>query len=186
MVGAGVLDPGARAELIEGRVLDMAPAGRRHVLCVDRLIALLAPAVEGRAVVCAYQPIHLDERSEPRPDLVVARQCPDRLQAGGPQAGSVLRVVEVLAVIEVLLVIEVVDASLAGEIEGRCLLYARGGVEELWMVDLDREEVAVMRRPSPEGYRQLRRSRPGEVLELPGLAGITVAVDLAVAEPACS
>lgn len=179
MVGAGVLDPGARVELIEGRILDMVPAGRRHRSCVDRLIALVAAAVGDQAVVCAYQPIHLDERSAPHPDLVVARQCLDRLQAGGPQASS-------LPVTEVLLVIEVVDASLAGELEARCLLYARGGVEELWMVDLDREEVAVMRRPSPEGYRQLRRSRPGEVLELPGLDGVTVAVDLAVAEPACS
>lgn len=151
--------------------MDMAPTGRRHLACVDRLIALLVPAAGDQALVCAYQPIRLDEHSEPCPDLVLLRD-PHGGLVGAPGAGSVL------------LVVEVVDGSMAREVEAKCVLYARGGVEQAWMVDLDREDVMVLRRPSRTGYRHLRRAQAGEVLDVPGLAGVAVAVDLLMLQPA--
>jgi Uma2 family endonuclease len=41
-------------------------------------------------------------------------------------------------------------------------LYARSGIREYWLVDLDGRVVAVHRDPSPAGYQSVRIAQPGE------------------------
>lgn len=119
--------------------------------------------------MCAHQGVPLDGHCELRPDVAVLAARPG-FGAGAPPATP-------------LLVVEVVDGALAADATRRGLRYARAGVPEAWMVELDQAEVVVMRRPSHSGYRDLRRARPGETLGLPGLAGFTVNVNGLVGLP---
>ena len=57
MAEAGVLDPDARLELVEGEILEMSPVGVRHVSCVNRATALFARKFEGKAVVSIQNPV---------------------------------------------------------------------------------------------------------------------------------
>lgn len=140
MAEAGLLAHDARVELIEGEVIDMAPIGSRHAGIVNRLNRLLDRAVGDRAVVAVQQPLRLDSRSEPQPDLCVLKPRPDFYGNSHPAPGDVL------------LLIEVSDATLAYDQGPKAALYARHGIPELWVVDAQGGQLICMRQPSAAGY----------------------------------
>ncbi|MFN3369749.1 MAG: Uma2 family endonuclease [Thermus sp.] len=43
-------------------------------------------------------------------------------------------------------------------------LYAKGGIPELWVVDLEGRRVLVHREPQGEAYREVRTLHPGDTL----------------------
>jgi Uma2 family endonuclease len=56
---------------------------------------------------------------------------------------------------EVLLAIEVADTSLAYDLGIKAQLYARAGVPELWVVDVNGSQTWVHREPSDKGYTSI-------------------------------
>lgn len=64
---AGVLDPDARCELIEGEIIDLSPIGPPHASTTNRLADLLGEAVRGRAIVSAQNPVVLGVGTPARP-----------------------------------------------------------------------------------------------------------------------
>ncbi len=165
MGDAGLFGEDARVELLDGEVIEMAPIGSAHNGCVIALNNLLAEAVAGRALISVQGPVRLDDRSEPQPDLAVL----------SPRDDAYRRSHAVPA--EVLLLIEVADTSLAFDQGRKAPYYAASGVRETWVVDLDQEEVQVMRVPSPSGYRQIRGLRRGDRLDVEALPGLSFSVD---------
>ena len=119
---AGVLGPDERVELIEGDVIEMPPIGVGHAYHVDRIVRLFA-RVFGDAVHLRVQnPLHLSDRSEPVPDVMLLQPRPDfyALRHPLPQ--------------DVLLLVEVSDTTLAFDTKTKLPLYAREGVREVWIV----------------------------------------------------
>jgi Uma2 family endonuclease len=152
MAEVGILGEDDRVELIEGEIVDMAPLGRRHQARVDRLAELLIRGLGERAIVRVQGSIRLGERSEPQPDLVLLRRRADfyvDADAGAP---------------DILLVIEVADTSLAHDREVKVPLYARAGIPEVWLVDLNGENVTGYREPGPQGYGDVFTARGHERL----------------------
>ncbi|HET9927588.1 MAG TPA: Uma2 family endonuclease, partial [Rubrobacter sp.] len=77
-----------------GEVVQMTPIGWCHARCVSNLNMLLARFAGDRYVVSVQNPITVDERGEPQPDLALLRELPTgRL----PGPGEVVLVVEVIA-----------------------------------------------------------------------------------------
>jgi Uma2 family endonuclease len=72
MIDAGVLTPRDRVQLIEGQLVPMAPIGSQHAVAVELLEKALDKILPKGWTVRAQQPITL-KRSEPQPDIVVAR-----------------------------------------------------------------------------------------------------------------
>lgn len=157
---AGILDEEDRVELLEGEIVMMSPIGGRHAACVTRLTHLLVRAAGEGAVVRVQSPVRLDDRSEPEPDLCLARSRSDFYAAGHPEPGDVL------------LIVEVADTSIGYDQQVKLPLYARAGIPELWIVDLGRDAVDVYRGPSRDGYVERRTFQAGEELQLPGLAAV--------------
>jgi Uma2 family endonuclease len=139
----GLLGDDARMELLDGEVIEMSPIGSRHAGCVNRLTSMLVHAVGDRAVVAVQNPVGLDDRSEPVPDVAVLRPRDDAYSLSHPQPGDVV------------LLVEVADSSLAFDRGRKALAYARAGVAEVWVVDLAGETVEVMRSPRPDGYGRI-------------------------------
>lgn len=123
MVEAGILAEGARVELIDGEIVEMAAQGGRHIRCVTIMTRLLLLAVDDAFHVAPQCSIRLDMYSEPEPDLSILRRLPDD---DSPPA-----------VEDVVLLIEVAMTSLLSDLNLKAPLYARAGVPELWVVDLD-------------------------------------------------
>src|SRR4051812_29339649 len=143
MAEAGIFGEHDRVELIEGEIVDMAPLGRRHQARVDHLAEMLIRGLGERAIVRVQGSIRLGERSEPQPDLVLLRRRADfyAVTDAGPA--------------DVLLVVEVADTSLAHDRDVKVPLYARAGIPEVWLIDLNGENVAVYREPGSEGYHDV-------------------------------
>ena len=167
MAQAEVLAPGARVELIEGEVIDMAPMGTRHRAAVMRLSQLLHDAVGHAAHVSTQLPLRLDAHSEPEPDLALLKPRDDFYADTLPSGADTW------------LVIEVSDTTLAYDTRIKAPLYARGGVPELWVLDLAGHQLHRYARPmggAGPGYGEhtvLDKTSP-LTLALPGLPGRTI------------
>lgn len=138
---AAVFAPDARLELIEGEIITRAPIGSRHAGAMIALNRAFSGAVGKRALVSIQNPLIAGPRSVPQPDLALLKPRSDAYAASHPTTEDVL------------LVVEVADATLAFDIGTKIPLYARAGVVEAWVVDVQERNVRVFREPSATGFR---------------------------------
>ena len=97
------------------------------------------------------------------------------------RAGERYRAGELPTPEDVPLLIEVADTSLASDREVKLPLYARAGIAEVWLVDLNANVVERHTEPSENGYRLARRAGRGETLESVVLPALALPVDAALA-----
>ncbi len=153
---AGIFAEDERLELIEGEIVEMSPIGRRHAGRVRFLINLLTRMLgDDEAVIDAQDPVVLGDLSEPQPDLALLKPRADYYADEHPRPSDVL------------LLIEVADSSLAYDREVKVPIYARYGVPEVWIADLEGGAVEVYRRPTAEGYADTERLDAPEVILSP-------------------
>jgi Uma2 family endonuclease len=147
----GVFPPDARLELIRGEIVEMSPIGPRHAGSVRRFIRNFSARLSPYAIVDVQNPVELrDQESEPQPDVTLLRLQDDLYSAATPTPRDTL------------LVVEVADSSLSFDRRVKMHLYAEAGIPESWLVDLNSDTLFVYRRPSPEGYQDVRAYRRGE------------------------
>ena len=159
---AGILRDDDRVELIDGEVLAMSPVGSPHNGSVNRLNRLFTRLLGDEAIVQVQGSVRLDPHSEPQPDLVLLRPRDDFY--GAAAAGPA----------DILLAIEVAQSSLAYDRGLKASLYARRGVVEYWIVDLN--GAAVIRHTDPHDgrYRHVATVPPGQPFAPALLPGCTV------------
>ena len=162
---AGVFAPEARLELIEGEIVEMAPFHPPHAGLVRRLSRLFFERAGGRAQVSVQAPLVVSHRSVPQPDLALLLPRADDYMRSHPQAPDVF------------LVVEVADTSLGFDARVKAPLYARCGIVEAWVVDVNEHVIHVFRGPHESGYRQIGTARSGESVECRALPGIIIGVD---------
>ena len=162
MAEVGVLAINARIELIEGELVDMASIGTRHAATVKRLNQLVMQAVGAQAIVSVQDPLRLSKRSEVQPDLALLKPRDD-FYAGAAPAGT-----------DALLVVEVADSTSSYDRRVKAPLYARHGVPELWIVDLDAGCLRILRAPKDGEYRDVTAiDAPGRI-DVQALPGVTI------------
>lgn len=142
---AGVFTEDDRVELVDGEMVDMAPIGSRHASVVKRLTNLLATLAQGSAIVSAQDPLRLAPHSELEPDFMLLKPRADFYSEAHPGAEDVL------------LLIEVCDTSVLYDREVKLPLYARYGVAEVWLIDLDARTVETCCMPQPEASNYAER-----------------------------
>jgi Uma2 family endonuclease len=165
MAKAGIIKPGVRVELIDGEIIEMNPIGRPHRSCVDRLTDIFVPNVRASAIVRIQSSIALGDYGEPEPDLTLLRRRADFYSESDETPEDIL------------LVVEVADSSEQYDRRTKAPLYARNGLRELWIVDLNRELITRYLDPTPDGYRTTRVYRRGESLSPLAFPNILIAVD---------
>ena len=149
MADSGLLSTSDRVELIEGEMIDMAPIGSRHAYLVDKLVQVLTRN-SGSCLVRAQNPILLGERSEPQPDVALVRD--KSYMEAHPTASDVL------------LIIEVADTTLEYDRDVKLSLYARHGIPEVWLLDVNAREITVYREPTGGQYRLIRKPTATETV----------------------
>lgn len=162
MAEVGLLARDARVELIEGEIINMAPIGSRHAGTVDQLANLLKTAVGTHAIVAAQRPLRLGNQSEPEPDILALKPRADFYKHRHPTPADVL------------LLIEVADSSLRYDREIKLPLYAKHGIADVWLVDLENNELQVCREPVAGNYTDVAVSTQSEKTALSQLPGIYV------------
>lgn len=129
MAEAGILVPKERVELLDGRILQMAPISDRHENIVDTLIGIFGDQRKSRYIIRANGPIRIPDFSEPQPDLTLYRS--------GVRTHPTPE--------DVHLVVEVSDTSLRYDSGEKKRVYERGGIREYWIVDVKQQAVRVHR-----------------------------------------
>ncbi|OIQ12533.1 Uma2 family endonuclease [Neomoorella thermoacetica] len=160
MAQAGILGEDDRVELIEGEIIEMVPIGTRHAACIRRLLHIFSTKIGDNALVDTQNPLRLGQNSEPQPDLMLLKPRDDYYATFHPRPEDVL------------LLVEVADTSVAFDREVKVNLYARGGVNEVWLVNLQAQQVTAYHLPSPSGYREVKEYGRGDhiaPLVFPGL-----------------
>jgi len=148
----GILGEDDRVELLDGEIVEMTPIGVRHAECVNRFTRQLVLVFDDVAVVLVQNPIRLSERSEPQPDLALVHRRPGLYASSHPLA------------MDVLLIVEVADASIEADRRVKIPLYARAGIPEVWLVDLNQDTVTAYRDPDRGAYSTAQVVRRGEGL----------------------
>ncbi len=164
MAETGVLKPGARVELLDGKIIDMLPIGPSHGGSVNRLNRLFNKEAAGRWLVSTQNPVHLDEHSEPQPDLMLLKPLADDYTSRHPVPEDVF------------LLIEVADTTLAFDREQKLPLYGRAGIPEVWIVNLVARSIEVYREPHFSGYGWHRVLGSGEKASLLAFPDVAVEV----------
>jgi Uma2 family endonuclease len=162
MAQVGLLKPDLRVELIEGEIVDMAPIGISHNCAVDRLTERLVEAVAKRASVRVQGSFRLSNITQPQPDIILLKRRED-FYARKFAAGE-----------DTLLVIEVSDTTFRYDRNVKVPLYARYGIPEAWIVDLESERLHFFRSLVGESYTDISVAAEPSVTPLPRLDGQTV------------
>ena len=150
MVAAGVFGPEDRLELLDGEIIDMAPQKSRHATAITLLANTLATVSGPDQTVRVQLPLALDDRSEPEPDIAVVPGSPRDYRDAHPTTA--------------LLIVEVADASLAYDRVRKLAAYARAGIPEYWILDLNGETLEVCREPIGDTYGDRRILKRGDRL----------------------
>lgn len=129
-----------RVELIEGRIIEMAPMNEPHWGMIATLPDILRDALPDNFGVGIQIPLPLGEGNEPEPDFIVYRK---------PQSG---RIRKDNALEHTVLVIEISDATLAYDRTVKAALYAKANIGEYWIVNLKAREIEVLREPHEGKY----------------------------------
>jgi Uma2 family endonuclease len=165
MITAGILTENDRVELVNGEIVEMSPINVRHVTAVLRATRLFSRDLADGAFVSVQNPIRLDEWSQPEPDITLLSLREDVYAAGLAEPEDIL------------LLVEVADTSLHYDRTVKIPMYARAGIQEVWLVNLVGREIEVYREPTAAGYRVMTRLFPGDAAVPLAFPDVAFAVD---------
>ena len=150
-------------ELIEGALFNRMGKGPNHVLWCNLVLYWLQDTF-GREHVRKEDPTEIaqDDQtySEPEPDLMVTKKSLREYDAT-PQPEDIL------------LAIEIADTTLPLDLGAKARLYARAGIMDYWVVDINTKQITVHRSPQEGTYRHIQifeANRSFSPLALPAAA----------------
>lgn len=164
MVDAGVLNEDDRVELIEGRIVQMAPKNMLHATATRRATRCFMKMFSGRAVVSVQDPILLKDFSEPEPDLVLAAPPDEKYLEHHPTPEDIF------------LVLEIADSSVSYDREKKGPIYAQHGIIQFCLLNLQTRELEDYRDPSAQGYRTKKTYTEAEKFNLVSFPKVSIKV----------
>jgi len=164
LAGTGAFE-GLRTELIEGEIIVLNPQFRPHGMVKMELYDRLRDAL--RALASPLRPV-TEFSLEVEPNTLVD---PDILVTSEP-AGS-----GPVPLHAARLIVEVSDTSLELDLTRKLRLYARNGVPEYWVADVNGRVIHQMWGPAGEAYGERREVAFGEVMQAATVEGLRVETD---------
>jgi Uma2 family endonuclease len=128
---------GRRAMLIDGVILEEGPMNPPHAITLELVEEALRAAFGHGWRIRLQSPLVLGQDLDPEPDFAVIAGTP-RGSSGHPTTAD--------------LVVEVGDSSLDFDTNDKRLLYARAGIREYWVVDINGRRLLVYRDPQAGDY----------------------------------
>jgi Uma2 family endonuclease len=165
MADAGILHEDDRVELIDGEIVRMSPVGAQHAGTTKILNRLLTLTLGDAAVIGVQDPVRLADDTEPEPDISVLRPRADFYTESHPVPE------------EILLLMEVADTSLLADRLIKIPRYARAGIPEVWLVDLDHRRIERHVGPTADGYTNVTVITGGQSLPSSVVPAVVIRAD---------
>ncbi|NJL90929.1 MAG: Uma2 family endonuclease [Coleofasciculaceae cyanobacterium SM2_1_6] len=144
MVALGLLEPTEKVELIAGQIIrKMSPQKTAHSTAIRIMQSLLLKLIADRAFVQIQLPVHLNNSSEPEPDLALVMAGELRYLDHHPRPE------------EIYLIVEVADTTLRIDTGLKAQSYAEAGIADYWVLDLKNRQLRVCRKPLATGYQTI-------------------------------
>jgi Uma2 family endonuclease len=159
MQDAGIIAEDENFELIEGEIVPMRAKTHVHERVKIALNIAIARALPGHLWMGVESTIYLSPNTFVEPDLAL---YPNGLKLEDVKGKHIL------------LAIEVAATSLAYDRGLKARLYARHGVNALWVVDAARRVTFVHREPEGEGWQSIAERGPEEALTLAALPELSI------------
>lgn len=146
MIEAGILAL-RQVELINGTILEMPPEGVEHSSYSWNLADYLRDLLRGRALVREGKPITLfNSNSEPQPDLAIVREPRSRYLQHHPYPEDIYFLVEVSK--------STLFFDTGESATDKPSLYASAGINEYWVVNVNKNSLIVYRNPQQGRYQK--------------------------------
>ena len=167
MVAKGIILEDERFELIGGEVVPMSPKGNRHELVKKALQQYWTPLIVGSAIdLITETTLRVGQDEFFEPDFLF---WPRSIPLKDVTAATAL------------LIVEVADTSLRYDLGTKAGLYARLGLNELWVINAETLVTTIHREPQPTRYANVENKQPYERIEpirAPSLAVTLGTLDL--------
>jgi Uma2 family endonuclease len=125
-----------RVQLIGGVIFQESPMNTPHATAVSLGLPVLQAVFGAGHHIRVQLPLDLGPISEPQPDLAAVTGAPRDYLVNHPKTA--------------LLVVEVSDSTLDEDTHDKASLYATGGIEDYWVIDLTTDRVLVFRSPKAD------------------------------------
>ena len=158
---AGVFPEGVRFELLEGEIFEMDAMDDPHAGALRWLDQEVREKLAGLIKIAIQVPlVLLTEGGEPEPDLMVLS-----LES---EIRRKPRVHEVLAVIEIS------DSSLNKDRGIKQRVYAKAGIPEYWIVNVNDLQLEIYRNPGPTQYKLRQTLERGEMAQFAAFPDVDI------------
>jgi Uma2 family endonuclease len=152
----GFITSDDRVELLDGQIVRKPEMNPPHLYSLLELHTRMVLQFHSRAWVSSQTTIRLPQDGRPDPDITVFKLETPRDHLPLPE--------------DILLLIEVSDSTLNRDRETKLELYARDGIVEYWIVNLEQNQLEVYR--DPEGTRYatsftVKNAKPTACLAFP-------------------
>lgn len=143
MAAAGILTEKDRVELIHGEILEMSPIGSKHASVVMRMNDVLKELIGKAAIINIQNPIRINDLNEPEPDVTLLKHKDDYYADRHPEPKDVE------------IIMEVSDSTYDYDKEIKLPLYASAGLPEYWIININKREIEIYKKPSGNGYKKM-------------------------------
>lgn len=163
MVEHGIFDEDEKIELWEGVLVTMSPKGSKHANAVRRIDRIIEKKLGEKIVFSAQDPIRLDDFSEPEPDVALLVPPIENYDDRHPTPKDIY------------LVLEIADTSIEKD-RRKAMNYARNGICQYLLLNLNTNEIEDYREPSADGYRFRKIYAESESFNLVAFSDIEIKV----------
>ena len=165
MVAQGILTERNKVELIEGEIVEKMPQNLPHKHSIKKATRIFSQFISDTVDLAVQLPLALGEVSEPEPDIALV--AVDEVLSGETE--------------KALLVVEIADSSLAFDQSRKLLMYAKAGIADYWIVNINERVVEVYRDPVKVNgrgrYQTQLRFGEGETITPLAFENATIAVN---------
>ena len=161
MQKTGVIGPDEKFELVEGEIVPMQSKSHVHELIKSDITFKLVRAMPEDLWLGIESSMYLSDRTILEPDLVVYKRGLKLETIRGP---------------DIILAIEVALTTFAFDRGLKASLYARYGVQELWVIDAKKRRTFVHKSAAPEGWGEVAEHGPKALLTCAALPGFAVRI----------
>jgi Uma2 family endonuclease len=163
MIEFGIFDEDERVELWNGVLIKMSPKGIRHANALRRIDREIEKSLGEKVIFSAQDPIRLDDFSEPEPDVALLAPPLEKYDAAHP------------APEDIYLIVEIADSSINKDRE-KAVNYARNGIRQYLILNLNTNEIEDYREPSSDGYRSKKTYTEDEIFSLAAFPEVEIKV----------
>ena len=154
---------GRHAMLIDGVIWEEGPMNPPHAITLELVEAALRTVFGSGWRIRSQSPLVLGEDLDPEPDFAVVAGAP-RGSTGHPTTAD--------------LVVEVADSSIDFDTNDKRLLYAKAGIREYWVVDINARRLLVYRNPQTGDFANQQSLGSGDTITPLASTGAVQVADL--------